>query len=397
MLLARAYLSRVAEPASLALWEFVHDCGPEEAARLIRLGQVPDRIAALTAARRALADPVADLEAAEHAGTRLVVPESADWPHLALSALERTARLCSSGARPLTPAEKYGGEPVPPLALWVKGGGDLVSLGLNCAAIVGAPSASAYGEHVAALFGHGLAGRGIVVISGGAYGIDAAAHRSTLSGEGVTVIVSAGGVDRPYPAGNAALFERATDRGLVISESPPGSAPQRHRFLSRNRLIAALSTGTVVVEAAKRSGALNTAAHAVRLGRPLMVVPGPITSALSVGCHDLLRREEYGALLVGSVAEVAGIVGGVSWAADGDGAEAAAAESPAELRQAILDRLDPIAQRVFNGLPARGWRTEEELSARAGVTLIDVLRSLPVLRTAGLIESSEFGHRIVSS
>ena len=183
---------------------------------------------------------------------------------------------------------------------------------------MGARSASAYGEHVAALFRNGLAGRGIVVVSGGALGIDAAAHRSALGGEGATVIVSAGGVDRPYPAANAALYERATERGLVISESPPGSAPQRHRFLSRNRLIAALSTGTVVVEAAKRSGALNTASHAVTLGRPLMVVPGPITSAMSVGCHDLLRREDYGALLVSSVAEVAGIVGGVSWAAADD-------------------------------------------------------------------------------
>src|SRR6202042_2931088 len=120
-------------------------------------------------------------------------------------------------------------------------------------------------EHVAALFGHGLAGRTISVISGGAYGIDAAAHRATLRGDGETVIVSAGGIDRPYPVGNAALYQQAAERGLIISESPPGSAPQRHRFLSRNRLIAAFSTGTVVVEAAKRSGALNTAGHCVAI------------------------------------------------------------------------------------------------------------------------------------
>jgi len=95
---------------------------------------------------------------------------------------------------------------VPPLALWVKGGDDLAALGLNCAAIVGVRSATPYGEHVAALLGHGLVGRGILVVSGGAYGIDAAAHRAALGGDGVTVIVSAGGVDRPYPAGNAGLY-----------------------------------------------------------------------------------------------------------------------------------------------------------------------------------------------
>jgi DNA processing protein len=203
------------------------------------------------------------------------------------------------------------------------------------------------------------------------------------------VIVSAGGIDRPYPAGNAALYQRASERGVVLSESPPGSAPQRHRFLSRNRLIAAFSTGTVVIEAARRSGALNTASHAVLQGRPLMVVPGPITSAMSVGCHDLLRREDYDALLVGSVAEVAAVVAGIS-------EDAGDATSRASGRRELLDQLDPIAARVFDGLPARGWRTEDEVSARSGVAVRDVLRALPALRSAGLIESAEQGHRIVS-
>ena len=102
------------------------------------------------------------------------------------------------------------------------------------------------------------------------------------------MLVSAGGLDRPYPPGNGRLFEAIAESGLVVSESPPGSAPQRHRFLTRNRLIAALSGATIVVEAARRSGAINTATHARGLGRVLLAVPGPITSALSVGCHDLL-------------------------------------------------------------------------------------------------------------
>jgi DNA processing protein len=376
--------------------------GPVEAARLIRRGQVPDAVDGLTQARRHNADPAADLDAALHRGIRLVVPESPDWPHLALGALERVAIQCIAGIRQLSAAERYGGQPVPPLALWVKGGGDVAALGLRCAAIVGARSATAYGEHVAALLGHGLAGRGIVVVSGGAYGIDAAAHRAALGGDGTTVIVSAGGVDRPYPAGNANLYHRATDRGLVISESPPGSAPQRHRFLSRNRLIAALSTGTVVVEAARRSGALNTAAHAVALGRPLMVVPGPVTSAMSVGCHDLLRREDYEALLVSDVAEVAAIVGGVSEGLDHDIDPTGPADGSSggsgggSARQAALDRLDPLARRVFDGLPVRGSRTEDEVAARAGVSVADVMRSLPALHSAGLIVSTEQGHRIAA-
>jgi DNA processing protein len=371
---------------------------PVEAAHLIRIGRVPAPIAALTEARRRSADPEADLEAAMHHGIRLLVPESMEWPHLAIGALERVAAQCAAGRRPLSAAERYGGQPVPPLALWVKGSGDVAGLGLNCAAIVGARNATSYGEHVAALLGHGLVGRGIVVVSGGAYGIDAAAHRAALGGDGSTVIVSAGGIDRPYPAGNAGLYERAADRGLIISESPPGSAPQRHRFLSRNRLIAAFSTGTVVVEAARRSGALNTAAHAVALGRPLMVVPGPITSAMSVGCHDLLRREDYGALLVGGVAEVAAIVGGVSEALD-DGSEPDGPDDTSgggSARQAALDRLDPLGRRVFDGLPVRGSRTEDEVAARAGVSVADVMRALPALRSAGLIVSTEQGHRIAA-
>ena len=289
---------------------------------------------------------------------------------------------------------------MPPLALWVKGGGDVAGARPATAPrSSGARSATPYGEHVAALLGHGLAGRGIAVVSGGAYGIDAAAHRAALGGDGSTVIVSAGGIDRPYPAGNAGLYERAADRGLIISESPPGSAPQRHRFLTRNRLIAAFSTGTVVVEAARRSGALNTAAHAVALGRPLMVVPGPITSAMSVGCHDLLRRDDYDALLVGGVADVAAIVGGVERGARRQRAETGRL-APTQRRQCARKRhsIGSIrsARRVFDGLPVRGWRTEDEVAARAGVSVADVLRALPALRSAGLIDSTEQGHRIAA-
>lgn len=174
-------------------------------------------------------------------------------------------------------------------------------------AIVGSRAATPYGEHVAADWSHQLAQRSVVVVSGGAYGIDAAAHRgalaaSTAGATGRTVIISAGGLDRPYPAGNHRLFERAAATGsLLLSEAPPGRAPTRTRFLTRNRLIAGLTSGTVVVEAARRSGAINTAEWCRTLGRDLMAVPGPVTSATSTGVHELLKA---GARMVTTVEDI---------------------------------------------------------------------------------------------
>ncbi|MCU1656626.1 MAG: processing protein, partial [Pseudonocardiales bacterium] len=308
VLLARAYLSRVAEPDSIPVWAFVQDVGPVAAADAIRSAIAPPDVVNATEARRSRIDPHTDLDTADRHGIRLVVPESDEWPHLAFAALERAGwarwRRFDAGDRKISES----GEPMPPLALWVKGTAELASLGVRSVGIVGARAATAYGEHVTAELAYGLARAGVVVVSGGAFGIDAAAHRSALAGGGQTVLVSAGGIDRAYPPGNAALFARVPDAGLLISESPPGSAPHRHRFLTRNRIIAALSTGTVVVEAAARSGATNTAGHCFTLGRPVMAVPGPVTSAMSVGCHALLRRDGEPALLVTCVDHVLTVV-----------------------------------------------------------------------------------------
>ncbi len=152
----------------------------------------------------------------------------------------------------------------------------------------------------------GLAERDAAVVSGGAYGIDGAAHRAALAADGFTVAVLAGGVDVSYPAGNAALFHRIAKEGLLVTEYPPGLRPQRHRFLTRNRLVAALSGATVVVEAGARSGAANTAAWARALGRGVCAVPGPVTSSASVGCHILLRA---GATVVTRAEEVVELIG----------------------------------------------------------------------------------------
>lgn len=192
-----------------------------------------------------------------------------------------------------------------PIGLWVYGQPE--ALALPSIAIVGARSSTHYGEWAAADIAAGVSASGWCVVSGGAYGIDAAAHRGALAAGGKTVAFLAGGVDVPYPRSNELLFRAITESGALVSESPPGAQPLRHRFLIRNRLIAAASQGTVVVEARIRSGASATASHAAALGRDVMAVPGPITSPSSAGCHQLIRD---GAVLVTSAADVFELVAG---------------------------------------------------------------------------------------
>jgi len=222
----------------------------------------------------------APLERGARLGARLVTPEHPAWP-TALDTLELGA----------------------PLTLWVRGDPARLASLERSIALVGARAASGYGEHVALESAAGLSDRGFAIVSGGAYGVDAAAHRAALSSGQVTVAFLAGGVDRLYPAGNDDLLQRVARTGLLMAELPPGSTPTRWRFLMRNRLIAAASNATVVVEAGARSGSLNTAGHAAQLGRPLGAVPGPITSPASAGCHRLIR--EYGAICVTSPDEMA--------------------------------------------------------------------------------------------
>lgn len=395
VVLARAFLSRVAEPARIPVWKLVRSMGPVAAAAAIRAGRVDDHTLEATAARAGEVDPEADLEAAERHGIQLVVPESDEWPHFAFAALEAAAlrRLASYEAGQRMHAE--GGELIPPLALWARGVVDLAGVGLRSVAIVGARAATRYGEKVARDLAYALAECGFDVVSGGAHGIDAAAHRGALATGSGTVIVSAGGLDRAYPPGNTELFERAAECGLLVSESPPGSAPQRRRFLTRNRLIAALGTGTIVVEAAQRSGAMNTARHARALGRILMAVPGPVTSGQSVGCHQLIAHESEPARLVTCRDDVLLAVGSASDlpASDLTGSTAARG-SRADPVASALDRLDPPVRRVFDGFPARGWIGPDRLAVTAGLPTLAVIRGLPVLELSGLVERSAEGYRI---
>lgn len=193
-----------------------------------------------------------------------------------------------------------------PYVLYIKGNPTLLTGDSPKITITGARAATGYGEHVTMEITAGLTQTGHTVFSGAAYGIDGMAHRAALAGGGNTVAVLAGGLDRYYPSGHAALLARIAETGAVVTEMPPGAAPTKWRFLARNRILAVLSDATLIVEAGHRSGSLNTAGHAGALGRPLGAVPGPVTSPASAGCHRLIR--EYGATIITNTVEAGQLV-----------------------------------------------------------------------------------------
>ncbi|MBV9010793.1 MAG: DNA-protecting protein DprA [Pseudonocardiales bacterium] len=367
---ARAYLNRVAEPPAPALSELVTEVGPVRAARLVGAGPLPARVAAETSARRAEDRAEADLSAIAALRGRLVVPEDAEWPAEAFACFT-------------TPVAQADQRWRAPLALWVRGAGRLDELGERMVAMVGARAATGYGQRVATEFGYELAQDGIVVVSGAAFGIDAAAHRGALAAEGRTVAVQACGLDRAYPAAHQGLLDRIAQSGAVLSEYPPGVRPARYRFLVRNRLIAAFAAGTVVIEAGVRSGARRTASAAAALGRVVMAVPGPVSSALSVGCHLLVREEQ--AVLVTRAAEVVEAVGRI-------GADLAPGLSAPRQH---TDGLSPELLAVYEALPARAPRHSEQLMRDSGVPLHRVRSALPLLELRGLVGCGVSGwHRV---
>jgi DNA processing protein len=223
-------------------------------------------------------------------------------PYLKSDLLERMKLLESLGGEVITPEEDGWPEalndlPAPPILLMVKG--DREALSLKSLAIVGTRNPTPYGSRIASEFAAGFVDREWAIVSGGAYGIDSAAHKGALVAEGITIAVTASGLDSPYPAGNQKLFEEIVENGAIVTEYLPGSIARPHRFLVRNRLIAALSKGTLVVEAAFRSGSLRTARDAAELLRPVMAIPGPINAPTSEGCHRLIG--ERSAELVSSI------------------------------------------------------------------------------------------------
>jgi DNA processing protein len=357
-LLALAYLSRVAEPPCPELATLVRSVGPVEAAARVKSGDVVDDLARRTEARRGIDSAAEDLELLTRRGGRLIAADDAEWPLLSFTAFAGVDHQLRPQAHP-------------PLALWAVGETRLDEMAECAVAIVGTRASTAYGEHIAADLAAGLVERDVTVVSGGAYGIDGAAHRATLATDGFTVAVLAGGIDIPYPAGHAALLHRIGQQGLVVSEYPPGIRPARHRFLTRNRLVAALGGATVVVEAGARSGAANTAAWARGLGRQVCAVPGPVTSSASVGCHVLLRN---GAAIVTRAADIVECMGRIGEFA------------PDELRpESALDGLGEAEQRVYDALPARGRRSVEQIAVASGMPPTQVLGPLSMLEVSGLV------------
>jgi DNA processing protein len=194
-----------------------------------------------------------------------------------------------------------------PRGIWVRGQESAIASLSKSFSVVGSRIATNYGERVTPEILEPLCQRGYSIVSGGAYGIDTMAHRSALGVAGKTVAVMAGGLDRLYPSGNTPLFRQIESEGALISEMPAKAEPTKWRFLQRNRLIAALGEGTIVVEANPRSGAVSTANRALELGRPLGAVPGPINSAGSDGCHQLIR--DHGAELITCAADALVMIG----------------------------------------------------------------------------------------
>jgi len=357
---AWAYLSRVAEPPCPGLLAAVRAWGPVETAELIRRGGEPDVLTARVEGRRDIDSAIEDLDILDRLGGRLITPEDDEWPLLAFTSF--------NGHDPRPDGH-------PPLVLWAHGPARLADIADRAVAIVGTRAATGYGEHVAADFSTGLVERDFAVVSGGAYGIDGVAHRASLAADGVTAAVLACGIDVNYPAGHADLLRRISRSGLVVTEYAPGYRPARHRFLTRNRLVAALSAATVVVEAGLRSGAANTAAWAGWLGRAVCAVPGPVTSSASSGCHVLLRQKATLVTRVADIAELAGRIGEL-------------ADEP-EHPRTPLDDLGDTERVVYEAIPARGWRTATQIGVSCALPVEKVLGPLTQLELAGLVQAYE--------
>ncbi len=280
------------------------------------------RLHARTHPRASAADPQGELRRANALGATLITREDPDWPE-SLSVL----------------GDKQ------PFALWIKGNPAL--LGATQVAVVGARASTAYGNRMAEELSYEMTKAGLLVTSGGAYGIDAAAHRGAL-GLGGTVAVLCGGLGHLYPKGNEDLLNRIGEVGLLVSEVPPGFRPARWRFIERNRIIAALSKVVIVVEAGVRSGARATANRALDLGIDVGAVPGPVTSAASAGCHQLIRE---GAALVSGPRDVMEMLGDTRIDEDVE-----------------VVTCDPFEQRIWDAFPSSRVATKEQLVVQSGLS-----------------------------
>lgn len=368
-----AYLAGVAEQPNAALAALISEVGVGEAAEAVAKKAVPaghEEVLRLTEARCDTNTAAADLDTVDRLGGRLVTPEDDEWPGWQLLSLGNADTAAK------------GGEPI---ALWVRGPARLDDAVQRSIGLVGSRAASGYGEHVTSSVSSALVTDRWSVLSGGAYGIDGVAHRSALASDGITVAVLACGIDRDYPTGHSRLLAEISRTGLVVSEYAPGTSAAKHRFLTRNRLVAAMSRAVVVVEAGHRSGAANTAAWARKLGTPLGAVPGPVTSATSVGCHRMIA--DGVAHLVTDARDIARL-------AEPDGEDSASHGRPGATKP--TDGLDPQQLRVYDAVPARGTSTIGEIAFACGLEVRAVRSALASLETHGLISGNGSGWTVTS-
>ncbi|MGW1072573.1 DNA-processing protein DprA [Streptomyces sp. NPDC002537] len=352
--LARVALTRLTEPGDERVGRWLRELGAEALVRgLTGAGPPPtgagkERLAGCRA-RAAALDPRRDLDRVTGMGGRFLCPGDREWP----GQLDDLGDAC-------------------PIGLWVRGDANLRLWALRSVAVVGARACTDYGSYVSATLGAGLAELGWTVTSGAAYGVDGAAHRGALTAGGATMAVLACGVDVPYPRGHTELIDKIVEQGLVLAELPPGGHPTRSRFVLRNRVIAALTRGTVVVEAEYRSGSLVTARRARELGRYTMGIPGPVTSGLSAGVHELLRE---GACLVTDAAEIAELVGDIG-------------ELAPERRGPLVarDLLAPALAAVLEAVPGGPGGDRDLIARNACRDKGRTLRALHELQALGFVE-----------
>ncbi|MBW8171622.1 DNA-processing protein DprA [Ornithinimicrobium sp. Arc0846-15] len=308
-------------------------------------------IGARFAARLAHVDVDRELEMAAKVGAVILLPGQPGWPSR-LDELEH-----------------------PPWALWSRGEQSPAVACHRSISIVGARASTHYGDREASSLAGELCDQGFSIVSGAAYGIDAAAHRGALAAGGRTLAFLACGVDRAYPARHSNLLAQVAENGAVLSEVPPGAAPLRTRFLARNRLIAAASVGTVMVEAGLRSGARSTVSEAVALNRPVGALPGPVTSMVSAGCHEEIRAGR--AVLVTDAAEVRDLCGAI-------GEDLA---PPKNGPHRSHDGLEGLELRVWECLrpPGRRGMDVEEVTRVAGLSALEALSALGRLEASGRV------------
>jgi DNA processing protein len=369
---ARLALSIICEPGDARLPGLLAAHTPAQLVDAIRtdqrLGSDPWP-ASWTHRSRSLDQRMARVERlADAAGLRWIVPGDRAWP---------------GGLDDLDHVEPLHGATGAPLGLWTRGIGNLAELSASSVAIVGARDCTPYGAEAASEIAADAAAAGVTVVSGAAFGIDASAHRGALAMGRATVAVLACDAGTDYPRAHAALLSRIAEGGLIVSEQPPGQVPTKARFLSRNRLIAGLAGGTVVVEARRRSGSLNTLHWADRLGRPTMAVPGPVTSQQSGGTHQAVRDGK--AVLVTGGPDVLSELAGIG-AAEPDAVTAPPTE---------FDLLPAAAQRALDALSWTGATPARDVATAAGLGPHDAANALALLARRGLAERAGSGWILV--